>query len=564
MALLLGAFLAGILTVLAPCVLPLLPVIIGGSLGGANADKRRPLLIAGSLAVSLVVFTVLLKATTLLIAIPPALLTTISGSIIIALGIISFFPLAYSSFMARIGIEEKAQGVLQAGATTKNSVVGPIIIGAALGPVFSSCSPVYAYLLATVLPVSFAAGMVYIVAYVLGLSLALLSIAYFGQRLVQRIKFVSKPGGWFQRILATIFIIVGVLIVTGYDKRVQTWVSTHTPFDFDALSAQLIPDKGPAIASGAAYNVTPYSAPELRGLTNWINSEPQTLGQLRGKVVLVDFWTYSCINCIRNNPYLEAWHQTYKDQGLVILGIHAPEFAFEKVEANVRKAVVEQNISYPVALDNNFLTWNAFKNRYWPASYLIDAKGMVRRIHYGEGEYEQSEEAIRGLLQEAGYPPTKYADTPTNSTGVRADQTPETYLGSDRASNYVGSPALGSNPISTVTAASKLQPNQWTLGGIWEVQGQRIIAREKATLTISVSAKETYLVAGSESPTTMKVLINGNPADATNSGPDVKNGAATIQEPRLYRITSFTDFSTNTIQLEVEPGTFLNAFTFGG
>lgn len=568
MALLFGAFIAGILTVLAPCVLPLLPVIIGGSVSGNAGDRRRPLLIAASLAISLTVFTVLLKATAALIAIPPQLLTYISGGIIIALGIISFFPLAYSSFMARIGVEGRAQSVLSVGATNKDSVWGPIIIGAALGPVFSSCSPVYAYILATVLPIDFSQALVYILAYVLGLSLILLIIGYYGQKAIRRVKFASRPGGWFQRTLAVIFIIVGILIVTGYDKKVQTWVSEHTPFNFDALSAKLIPGEKREIASGKAFNVTPYAAPEFSGLGPWINSEPLTLSSLKGKVVLVDFWTYSCINCIRNSPYLEKWYETYKDQGFVIVGAHAPEFAFEKVEANVRKGVKDQGITYPVALDNDFDTWNAFKNQYWPAGYLIDAKGMVRRVHYGEGEYAETEEAIRGLLQEKGADlSSEMTTTGSEQVPIGKDQTGETYLGSKRASGFMGQPALASAPQSTFTPSTNLKLDQWTLSGAWEVQENKITSRsDSSTLTFNIASKEAYVVANSDTPLSMGVSVDGKPViSGVNAGPDALNGTVSITEPRLYRLVSFPSFTSGyALTLTVPAGVELSVFTFGG
>ncbi|CAN5187485.1 cytochrome c biogenesis protein DipZ [soil metagenome] len=562
MLLLLGAFIAGILTVLAPCVLPLLPVIIGGSVGGDVNDKRRPLLIAGSLAVSLLLFTLLLKATTVLVGIPPQTLSIASGVIIISLGLVTLFPQVYTSLMLKLGIEHRAQELLQGSAAVKSSVVGPILTGAALGPVFSSCSPVYVYILAAVLPVSFGSAMAYLLSYVLGLSLIMLLISYYGQKVVRRVKFAAKPNGWFQRSLAVIFILVGLGVATGYDKKFQTYVSSHTPFNFDALSAKLIPLDEQEKVDGVL-NVTPYKAPELTGLEGWINSQPTTLASLKGKVVLVDFWTYSCINCIRNNPYIERWYQTYKEDGFTVIGLHAPEFAFEKVASNVEKAVRDQKITYPVALDNNFATWNAFKNRYWPAGYLIDAEGNVRRVHYGEGQYVETEAAIRQLLVENG----KNLSGGSVTTGKEQDfgaagQTPETYLGKVRAASYVGTPALGSTTPATFSPA-ELGQGEWTLTGDWEVQGEKIISRGASTVSIKVRAKEVYLVAGSAQAGDVTVLINGQSAGA-RGGSDVKDGVMTVGENRLYRVTSYGSLDPYVLTLEVPAGVELNAFTFGG
>jgi cytochrome c biogenesis protein CcdA/thiol-disulfide isomerase/thioredoxin len=566
MFLLLGAFIAGLLTVVAPCVLPLLPIIIGGSVSGDTQDKRRPFIIAGSLAVSLILFTLLLKVTTLLINIPPRSITYFSGTIIILLGILTLFPLFYAKVMARIGFEKRSQQLLGKGFKNKNSLVGPIITGAALGPVFSSCSPVYAYILATVLPASFALAFSYIIAYVLGLSVVLLGIGYYGQRVVRKIKFASNPKGWFQRVVAILFIIVGLLIFTGYDKKVQTYVSAHTPFKFDELSAKLIPKDPKQETTSDTLNIKkPYDAPEFTGINAWINSSPLTMKELRGKVVLVDFWTYSCINCIRNNPYLEKWYETYKDQGFVIVGVHAPEFAFEKVLANVEQGVKDQKITYPVALDNDLDTWNAYSNRYWPAGYLIDANGKIRRTHFGEGNYQESEEAIRALLKEKG---AKISDKAVVSGDVyvpiTAQQTPETYLGLDRASNFVGNPYLGDAPTSTFNPAPKLGVNQWTLGGTWDVGNLLITARGNSTVTINTNAKEVYLVAGADTPMKVKVSLDGKPVSETDSpGEDITDSYFTVTTSRLYRIVTHPGFREGTVTVTVPNGVSLNAFTFG-
>lgn len=260
MFLLFGAFIAGMLTVLAPCVLPLLPIIIGGSVTGDTKDKKRPLIIAVSLALSLLFFTLLLKATTLLINIPPQAITYFSGGIIIALGLVILFPGVYATFIAKIGIEQRAQQALGKGYSNKKAFIGPVITGAALGPVFASCSPVYAYILATVLPANFAQALAYIVAYILGLSVLLLIIGFYGQRFITKIKFASDPKGWFQRGIAVLFIIVGLMIFTGYDKRFQVYISAHTPFDFDSLSSKLLPSAKNKATNNGLYNVQPYDA----------------------------------------------------------------------------------------------------------------------------------------------------------------------------------------------------------------------------------------------------------------------------------------------------------------
>ncbi len=564
MFLLFGAFIAGLLTVLAPCVLPLLPIIIGGSVSGNAQDKKRPLLITGSLAVSLIVFTLLLKASTLLINIPPQTIRYFSGGIIIALGLVTFFPGLYANIIGRLGIERRAQEALGKGFQTKGELAGPILTGAALGPVFSSCSPVYAYILATVLPANFLQALAYIIAYVLGLSLVLLAVGNYGQLLTSRIRFASNPKGWFQRTIAVLFIVTGLLVFTGYDKSFQTWVSVHTPFNFDAMSAQFLPDNQNITDSSKLLNTRAYPAPEFSGINNWVNSSPLTLKQLRGKVVLLDFWTYSCINCIRNNVYLEKWYNAYKDDGLVIVGVHAPEFAFEQVLSNVQGGVRDQHITYPVALDNQLVTWNAYNNRSWPASYLIDKDSQVRRIHEGEGDYNEEEQAIRQLLTDAG---AKLSGTMTTNGNEQVPitdaQTPETYLGTARASNYSGKPALGSGGTATYSYAPSLKLDQWSLSGKWQATSEKLIARGSSKLKFRFSAKDMYLVMGSSLPANVQVLIDGQPAK-TGAGPDVTDGQVNVQQSRLYHLVSFPGFnSDSTLELSVPDGVELNAFTFG-
>ena len=562
MLLLIGAFLAGILTVFAPCVFALLPVIVGGSMSGDVHDKRRPFIIIASLAVSLMVFTLLLKATTLFIDISPEVITYVSGGIIVGIGLLMLFPWVYERLIITFNLQAKSQQLLGK-SSGKGAVIGAIITGAALGPVFSSCSPVYAYILATVLPVNFGEAIIYMVAYVVGLSLVLLLVGFIGQKFVRKVSWASNPRGVFQRIVAVLFIVVGLLVITGMDKQFQTFVAEKTPFDFDALSSKLIPASDREAASGVL-NVKAYKAPEFTGLGEWINSEPKTLKSLKGKVVLVDFWTYSCINCIRTQPYLKDWYQAYKGSGLEIIGIHAPEFAFEKNATNVKNATKKAGLTYPIALDNDFRTWAAYKNQYWPASYLIDKDGNVRRAHFGEGEYKETEQAIRTLLKDAGATvPDAFTDGVTNDAPIIEGQSPETYLGTKRASNYKGAPGLKQGQ-ATFTAVNTLSGNDWTLSGEWNVTSEGIIAGEGATLRMNIAAKDMYIVTGNDTPGRIEVALNSSPA-TESAGADVKDSAVSVAGARLYHIISYDAFTkAQTVELSVPKGVQLNAFTFGG
>lgn len=565
MLLLIGSFLAGMLTVLAPCVLPLLPVIIGGSLTGGK-DPKRPYIIAASLAVSLTLFTLLLKATTVLIAIPPSTINYVSGGIIIVVGIFALFPDLYEKIISKLGIQTRSQRLLGKGTQNKNNIVGPIVIGAALGPVFSSCSPVYAYILATVLPASFGQAMSYIAAYVVGLSLMLLLIGILGQRFLRNITWAANPKGWFQRSMAILFILVGLLVFTNSARGVQTWVSENTPFDFDGLSAKLIPGAGPE-TNGDVLNVkTPYQAPEFKGLDNWVNSKPLTTADLKGKVTLIDFWTYSCINCIRTQPYLKGWYDTYGKDNFQVIGVHAPEFAFERVPANVKKAANDAGLKYPIALDNDFETWNNYGVRFWPTIFLVDTNGDIRRVHSGEGEYRQTEDGIRMLLRQAGKPvPEGRVTDAKSNVPVTSQQTPETYVGTKRSSNYVGPTRLFAGQTDAFMPAGTLQKNQWTLGGRWEVSSERITSvSNESALTFSFAAKEVYAVMSSDEARQVGVMLDGKPTSLTPyAGRDIKDSSVSVKDAKLYRLVSYPRFSQGELKLQVPAGVSVNVFTFG-
>jgi thiol-disulfide isomerase/thioredoxin len=274
--------------------------------------------------------------------------------------------------------------------------------------------------------------------------------------------------------------------------------------------------------------------------------------------VLVDFWTYSCINCLRTLPYLEKWNATYSDKGLVILGIDTPEFAFEHNPANVDAAVKRDGILYPVASDNNYDTWNAYDNDSWPADYLIDKSGNIRYVSLGEGDYGKTEQAIQQLLGIH-----RKLTTPTSVVPITQSQTPETYFGTNRDSDYVGSPALNGGTAS-FTPSANVGTNQWTLGGTWNIGAQPITTVSgNNTLTFNVSAKDVYMVAsnanGASDPVTVSLPANV----AGQYGSDAPGGIATVNSSRLYHIAAFKQFTTTTLTLHVPSGVSLYTFTFG-
>lgn len=544
------SFLAGILTILAPCVLPLLPVIIGATAGSQN--KWKPLIVTTSLALSIVVFTILLKASSLLINIPQSFWTGLSGGIIFVFGIFLLIPKIWENIAFKSKLSQTSQSQLEhAGAG--ESIGSTILIGAALGPVFSSCSPTYFVILATVLPVSFFTGLSYLFAYAFGIMISLGLVAMFGQRLISKLGWATNPHGWFKKTMGVLLVIVGLSIMTGLEKKLELAILKtgfgSTKFEQKLLEKTII-DKDIKIEPTVNTGTLPYlyNAPELVGLTNWINSKPiNSLAELKGKVVLIDFWTYSCINCIRTLPYLRAWHKKYADQGLVIIGAHAPEFQFEKKFENVQQAVKDFNLPYAIAQDNDFLLWRAYRNRYWPAKYLIDREGFVRYTHFGEGEYVETELAITSLLEV----PIKLMDVTATPVVFEKIETRETYVGLERRENYSDNYA-------------DLNSNEWSLKGQWKEDAEKAI-NESAGAGIKMKFKASRANLVMSGFGLAEVYIDGKIANTENSGKDVKDGKLILDGDRLYELTDFgEDYSEHEIEvIFLQIDISLYAWTFG-
>jgi len=284
---------------------------------------------------------------------------------------------------------------------------------------------------------------------------------------------------------------------------------------------------------------------------------------LKGKVVLVDFWTYSCINCVRTLPYITAWDKKYRDQGLVIIGVHSPEFEFEKDADNVKTAVVARGIKYPVALDNNLGTWQSFQNEYWPAHYLINRDGQVVYRHFGEGQYDVTENNIRYLLGLKGKP-----DTPTvKDTPANDEQTPETYLGYARAQNYEGSPQQ-IDVSGAYQMADPLPLHHWTLQGEWRLESEKAVAvNNNATLKLRFAARKVFLVMGTTDgkPAKVDVKLDGMPVTKKTTGKNVKNGTVTVTHHTIYELVSLPASKSGLLEItSQQPGLEVYAFTFGG
>lgn len=315
--------------------------------------------------------------------------------------------------------------------------------------------------------------------------------------------------------------------------------------------------------------------PGLSGATGWLNSKPLTTGELRGKVVVVDFWTYSCINCLRAMPYINAWYRHYKDSGLVIIGVHSPEFAFEKDTDNVRQAVQKFSIAYPVALDSNLAIWKAFNNRFWPAHYFIDAQGRIRGHHFGEGKYARSERIIRQLLTEAGATelPDPLDDAAGEGVAAPSDTanvaSPETYLGFDRAENFSSPGGFVRSEARQYALPAKLSLNQWALSGRWKVGAERsVLAEAPGRVVFRFRARDLHLVLGpgaDRKPVRFRVLLDGKPP-AGDAGMDVDaQGNGVVREQRLYQlIRQKGGVQEHEFTIEfLDPAVEAYSFTFG-
>lgn len=316
-------------------------------------------------------------------------------------------------------------------------------------------------------------------------------------------------------------------------------------------------------------------APSLDGAVAWLNSPPLTMEALRGKVVLVDFWTYSCINCLRAIPYVRAWAQRYGDQGLVVIGVHSPEFAFERRIGNVETAAAGLDITYPIAIDNDYAIWRAFDNRYWPAHFFIDAEGRIRHHHFGEGDYDRSEAIIRQLLAEAGRPALPATAAPISAEGASAPsdltevQSPETYLGYLRASNFAGAGGLAMDQPHDYAPPAALRRNEWGLAGRWTVDGEKaVLAAPPGGIGFRFRARDLHLVLGpgqAGTPIRFQVTIDGQPPGVDHGMDTDADGAGVVREDRLYQlIRQQGPVADHLFEIRfLDPGVEAYAFTFG-
>jgi cytochrome c biogenesis protein CcdA/thiol-disulfide isomerase/thioredoxin len=552
--LVLFAIAAGAGTALSPCVLPVLPALLSA---GASGGRRRPLGVVLGLATTFTITVAGFASVIDGVGLGNGTLRTLAVIALLVFGVALLAPKladrieAPLSRLARFGPRSRGEGFW--------SGIG---VGAALGFVYAPCAgPV----LAAVISVGAASGssLAVALAYALGTAVVLLVFCLGGRRALARV-----PPLALQRTLGVVMVLTALAIVTQVDLRFQTALAEHAPGFLVNPTGSLerskpIEDRLAQLRGRTRFDGTAHAstgsklkvlgqAPDFAGHGRWFNTagdRPLTLAGLRGRVVLVDFWTYTCINCLRTLPHVRAWDARYRGDGLTIVGVHTPEFDFEHDSGNVRDAIARSKLRYPVVQDNDYATWNAWGNQYWPAKYLIDARGRVRYVHFGEGEYDKTEAAIRSLLAEAGAAKLGRRASVGSDDAVEA-QTPETYLGVERARGWTPTPRAGTHTYPARTP--KL--NQFALGGTWSIGKEPAEAVRGATIDARFAARKVYLVLSSRGarPRTLEVRVDGR-----------LTRRVVVRRQRLYELVSLPRAGEHRLNLRFEPGLAGYAFTFG-
>ena len=560
------AYLGGLLTIFSPCVLPVLPFIFSRS---DQSFRRFGLPILLGMAAT---FTFLASFA----AVGGAWLVEVNQYgryvamlLLLLMGMALIFPVLSDRLMRPF---VALGGRLQQHADQQNSLKGSLLLGVAVGFLWAPCAgPILGLVLAgaalnganlysAMLLLVFAAGAA------TSLGFALLA----GGRIFSLMKRGLGAEEWVRRGLG-VAVVAGVAVIAlGWDTRfLSRFTLLSTANTEQKLIAKLVqPSPATVVAETSGM-------PSLAGATQWLNSMPLSSEMLRGKVVLVDFWTYSCINCLRTLPYLKAWNEKYRTQGLVIIGVHAPEFAFEKDQHNVEQAIHELGITYPVAMDNQFAVWNAFSNKYWPAHYLIDAKGKIRHQYFGEGAYQETERMIQTLLKEAHQGVLAMNDVLVQAAGEGAtaaatgrERSPETYLGYARQQNFSSPETIKQDVVAQYHISDMLKPNQWGLSGKWRIAAEAAnLQQSGGAISYRFQGRDLHLVLGSQGnkPVRFKVTLDGVEPGADHGSDIDLQGNGVIREQRLYQlIRQNGKISEHTFRIKfLDADAQAFAFTFG-
>ena len=591
MWLLVLAYLGGVLTIVSPCILPVLPFVFART-GQPFIKNGLPLLAGMALTFALV-----------------ATLAAVGGGWVVqvnqygrwlALLFVALFGLTLllprlAERLTRPLVSAGSRLSEAAGQDNRPRPGASFLIGVATGLLWAPCAgPILGLILTgAALQGASIATTLLLLAYAAGAATSLAAALLLGGKVFALMKRSIGTGEWIRRGLGAAMLAGVAAIALGLDTGLLARLSTASTGGIEQALVGQLSGKSPSgnatmmaqiPAVGAAMKVADKAPgtlpiegqlPPLNGAVQWLNSPPLDAQALKGKVVLVDFWTYSCINCLRTLPYVKAWAEKYRDQGLVVIGVHAPEFAFERDVGNVTKAMKELGINYPVAIDNDYKIWRAFNNEYWPAHYFADAQGRIRYHHFGEGDYAESERVIQQLLREAGSKTVADGLINADANGVQQAPdmhqvlSPETYVGYQRAEHFVPETGLVPDEVATYIPPTNLNLNDWSLGGQWAVGAERATASAPASrIVYRFHARDLHLVLGPGAdgkPVRFNVSIDGQaPGDA--HGVDVApDGSGRVTEQRLYQLVRQTDaVKDRTFTIEfLDPGVSAYAFTFG-
>lgn len=567
------AFLAGLVTILSPCILPILPIVLSGSVGGS---KKKPIGIILGFILSFTFFTLFLTRIIQLTGIPVDTLRIFAAIILVIFGISLFTP-KFQILLEQLFTKLSA---FTPKASSNTGFIGGVIIGLSIGIIWAPCvGPIMASViaLASTSKVTTTTFLITLF-YSIGSGIPMFLIMIGGRGLLKKVPKLLSNTKKIQKAFGLLMVVFAVAIFFHWDTSFEYFIANSqyglnlTNIENNkAVRDQLNALKKNGINSINTLDInglfnTNTQAPDFVGISNWLNTDkPLSIKDLKGKVVLVDFWTYTCINCIRTLPFTTSWYNKYKNDGFVVIGVHTPEFQFEHDRKNVEQAIKTYKIDYPVAQDNDYATWQNYNNEYWPAEYLIDANGNIRRTHFGEGEYDQTEKAIQTLLQEAG----KKISTsliPMNDQTPTGQLSPETYLGSGRMQYYYPS---GSVPNGTqmFTLSENIPQNSFSYGGEWTIEQEFATAGNNATLNYNFIASKVFIILrpGNTNSGTVKVYVDGKILNQNISGTDVKNGIITVDSDKLYNIIDLRGKTENhTLKLEFQtPSTQVFTFTFG-
>jgi cytochrome c biogenesis protein CcdA/thiol-disulfide isomerase/thioredoxin len=594
-------YLGGVLTILSPCILPVLPFVF--------ARSEQKFLTNGLPMLAGMAITFAAIATLAAVGGSWAVRVNQYGRVVALVLLTAFAATLLSArladWLARPFVALGNRLAQPATGSGNFGLVNSLLLGVATGLLWAPCAGPILGLILTGAAISGpnARTTLLLFAYAAGAATSLAVALLAGGRVFALLNKSLGTGEWIRRALGVAVLLAVVAIIFGWDSSVLTRLSLNGTNSLEQSLIDKIGTRDAAPGGSMAMSNSNMAMsnsksdghammmsaarpsgdlpvegeiPSFAGATLWLNSPPLTPEALRGKVVMVDFWTYSCINCLRALPFVESWYEKYKDHGLVVIGVHAPEFAFEKDPNNVRRAVADLKVTYPVALDNDYAIWQAFNNQYWPAHYFIDATGRIRGHHFGEGNYDESEQTLRKLLTDAGQtdlPPAGMGAA--KAVGVQAppdeahDQSPETYVGYRRAENFASPGGFSQDQSHRYAAPAALKLNQWALNGSWSVDPEKaVLGAVPGKIEFRFYARDLHLVLGPSSdgkPVRFRVLLDGA-APAANHGADTDSGGAgTIDRQRLYQLIRQTgDVREHVFSIEfLDPGVQAYSFTFG-